>query len=91
VVTDTLPVNVEYVSGSANASGELVGDQLRWEFSLLDPGETRNLTFKVHPLRGNEIINQFYGVTCAEGVSAVGPPVITQIAHTRVYLPIIQR
>jgi uncharacterized repeat protein (TIGR01451 family) len=91
VVTDTLPVNVEYVSGSANASGELVGDQLHWEFSLLDPGETRNLTFKVRPLRGNEIINQFYGVTCAEGVSAVGPPVITQIAHTRVYLPIIQR
>jgi len=91
VVTDTLPVNVEYVPDSANASGELVGDQLRWEFSLLDPGETRNLTFKVRPLRGNEIINQFYGVTCAEGVSAVGPPLITQIAHTRVYLPIIQR
>jgi uncharacterized repeat protein (TIGR01451 family) len=93
VVTDTIPANTKYVLGSASASGELVGDYLEWRIPVLDPGEVRYLAFHVTVGGGNTVTNEKYGMTCAEGVSDSGPPLITQVVTNRkkAYLPLIFR
>jgi uncharacterized repeat protein (TIGR01451 family) len=93
VVTDTIPVNTEYVVDSASAGGQLVDGTLEWNLVVLEPGETQNLTFRVVVLGGKEIINQYYGVTCDEGVSARGAPVVTPVREnkTGTFIPVVYK
>ncbi|MEJ2352248.1 MAG: hypothetical protein P8Y03_20885 [Anaerolineales bacterium] len=93
VVTDTIPANTDYILGSASASGQLAGDHLEWRIPVLDPGEVRYRAFHVTVGGGNTVTNESYGVTCAEGVSDTGPPLITQVTTNRkkAYLPLILR
>jgi uncharacterized repeat protein (TIGR01451 family) len=87
LITDTIPTDTTYLSG-----GSLVGNQVHWELPVLEPVEKQTFTFKVKVEDGEEIVNDRYGVTCAEGVSASGMPVITTVTHPRpkgVYLPMI--
>ncbi|MDX1435620.1 MAG: hypothetical protein R3335_02335 [Anaerolineales bacterium] len=91
-VYDTLPSNVQYVSGSATAGGQLVGNQVRWSIPVLEPGKTRLLSFRVVPLTGLLIVNADYGVSSVEGVSASGEPVYTPIIPKGIiFLPFIVR
>jgi len=92
-VWDTVPDNTTYIADSASAGGKLVGDQVHWELQVLPPGETKLLIFRVEVLGGQQIINSDYDVTCAEGVRAVGQPVITDVSYqgSQIYLPIIYR
>lgn len=94
VITDTVPANTEYVPDSVTAGGKLVGDQVRWEALVLEPGESRTFAFRVTVGSGSEVVNEQYAVTCAEGVTAVGAPVVTRIAGgggNWIYLPLVLR
>jgi uncharacterized repeat protein (TIGR01451 family) len=94
VVSDTIPAHSTSLEGSATAGGKLVGNSLRWEFPLLQPGEKRTLGFRVVVNSGKEVVNQVYAVTCAEGVTGVGAPLITRVVVLgggRLYLPILYR
>ena len=93
VVTDLLPANTTYVEGSASGGGQLVGGEIVWNLPVLLATEHVYLTFRVTVLEGEEVVNAVYGVTCAEGVTAEGEPVITPVvtSATRIYLPVIQR
>ena len=90
VITDTIPVNTEYVQGSASGSGTLSGDEVRWEIPVLAPGASAEFTFRVVVHGGAQVINAWYHVSCAEGVSAWGKPLITPVTYTGglIYLPI---
>lgn len=50
-------------------------------------------TFQVTIGSGKEVVNDHYGVTCDQGVSATGVPVTTRIAggSGNVYLPLVLR
>jgi len=92
VITDVIPANTQYVMGSATANGQLIGDQVRWEIPVLKPGESRTVTFRVKVGSGSEVVNGRYAVMCAEGVTAVGAPVVTRLTRGNViYLPIVMR
>ncbi len=93
VITDVIPSNATYVPGSASGNGELVGNRVRWRLPLLEPGTTREFTFRVTAGEGREVVNADYGVTCAEGGGAVGEPVVTPLAITggKLYLPLVLR
>jgi uncharacterized repeat protein (TIGR01451 family) len=87
VITDAVPANTDYVTG-----GKLEGDQVKWETSVLEPGESRTFAFQVTVGSGPEVVNDRYAVRCAEGVVAVGAPVVTQITRGGgIYLPLILR
>ena len=91
VITDVVPANTDYVLGSATGGGQLVGDQVMWEFPVLGPGENRAFGFRVTVRGGDEVVNDRYAVRCGEGVTAVGAPVITDIARDEIYLPLVLR
>jgi uncharacterized repeat protein (TIGR01451 family) len=91
VVTDTIPVNTQYVAGGASDGGQFNGDQVIWQFLELAPGETRSLMFRVNVLGGTMLLNDRYGVLCEEGVSALGEPLYTRVAGWRVFLPVLTR
>jgi uncharacterized repeat protein (TIGR01451 family) len=93
VITDTVPADTEYVPGSATASGQLVGEQVRWEIPVLMAGDSRTVEFRVTVRGRRQVVNELYGVTCAEGVTAAGAPVTTRIAGGGgpVYLPLVLR
>lgn len=92
VVTDTLPHATQYVSGSASAGGQLVGNELRWLLPVLQPGESAVVTFRVTVNADWEVVNEHYGVTCAEGVEALGLPVVTPVdGRGTIYLPVAFR
>jgi uncharacterized repeat protein (TIGR01451 family) len=92
VVTDIIPDNTQYVVGSSSDGGMLTGNQIWWEYLLLGPGEEYSFMFRVKVGNGREVINSQYQVTCAEGVTAVGDPVVTRINQPKgVFLPIIYR
>jgi uncharacterized repeat protein (TIGR01451 family) len=90
VVTDTIPVNTSYVFGTASSGGLVEDGVVTWNLPVLNPGETLILTFQVTVQGGNEIINDRYAVRCAEGVIAIGEPVVTPVKYPiqRVILPI---
>jgi uncharacterized repeat protein (TIGR01451 family) len=92
-VWDALPDNTEYVTLSANAGGKLVSDQAFWELPVLLPGQKQILTFQVTVKEGKQVINSDYGVTCAEGVTALGKPLTTDVTQrlSTVYLPLLFR
>jgi len=91
VVTDTVPVNTQYVVGSATAGGQLVGGQIQWSLPVLEPGQTVSLSFRVVVLEGEFVVNSDYVVTCSEGVSAKGDPVTTPIItpFSRIFMPTV--
>jgi uncharacterized repeat protein (TIGR01451 family) len=78
-ITDTVPANTGYVFGSASSGGLLVGDTVEWTLPVLNPGESLTVTFMVTAQGGKEIVNEKYVVRCAEGVVAVGEPVVTRV------------
>ncbi len=92
-ITDPLPSNVTYVPGSASNGGALEAGSLNWDLLLLKSGESRQLTFRVTVGKGKEVVNQDYTVTCAEGASATGAPVVTPIlgGNKGIFLPLIMR
>jgi uncharacterized repeat protein (TIGR01451 family) len=93
VIADKIPVNTQYVNGSASGSGQLYGDEVQWEIPVLASGEQVELTFRVVVLGGQEIINSLYHVSCAEGVSDWGEPVVTPVTYLlyKIYLPVHRR
>jgi len=80
-ITDTIPANT--VFASADSGGSLVGDRVQWTGKTVNAGGSLTVTFVVtvsSPLpEGSTITNADYGVTCAEGVSAVGSPMSTTV------------
>jgi uncharacterized repeat protein (TIGR01451 family) len=90
-ITDTLPLGTAYVPGSG---GKLVDGAIRWTASTLEPAESREFGFAVTVTEesGMEVVNERYGVTCDEGVTALGEPLITKIGGAdggRIYLPLV--
>jgi uncharacterized repeat protein (TIGR01451 family) len=93
VITDTIPVDTQYVPDSATGNGQLVDDQVRWTIPVLEAGTSRTFGFQVTVLRGKQVVNDRYGVRCAEGVSDLGEPVVTVVTSRGgdVYMPLILR
>jgi uncharacterized repeat protein (TIGR01451 family) len=89
VVTDTIPAGTTYVPDSANAGGQLAGDQVRWEFPVLASGENRTFVFRVTIGGMGKVVNNDYAVRSAEGESARGLPVIIRAQSGGVYLPLL--
>lgn len=93
VVTDAIPANTSFIPGSASSGGMLVDNVVEWNLPVLNPGDSMTLTFQVKVLGGSKISNASYAVSCDEGVSAFGEPVITQVSNSmrRVLLPITMK
>ncbi len=93
VITDTVPANTTYLTDSATGGGELKGDRVRWEkVPSLAPGESRTFGFSVIVEGGTQVINDEYGVRCAEGILTMGAPVVTQVTGGGgIYLPVVMR
>jgi uncharacterized repeat protein (TIGR01451 family) len=93
VVTDVVPTGTVYVPDSASGNGQLVAGEVRWQTPLLAPGESRTYSFRVLVGIQDAVINQQYGVRAAEGVVALGDPVITpvDIRQWNVYLPEVRK
>jgi uncharacterized repeat protein (TIGR01451 family) len=95
VITDTLPGNVTYVPDSASDSGGFAGGQVRWSLPRLGAMSQKTLQFDVLvDGAGDRVRNAAYGVRTAEGVVALGQPVITPIEGGQflgVYLPLVMR
>lgn len=91
IIEDPLPQNTTYVIDSANSVGQIVGDKVQWQWPVLDQNESKTFTFRVTVDGGDEIVNENYSVSSAEGVSASGPPVVTEVIKDfqGQYLPII--
>jgi len=93
VITDIVPVDTEYVEGSATGGGQLVGGQVQWGLSVLTPGESQTLSFRVTVLGGERIVNDDYAVRSAEGAVGIGAPVVTMVVRTSylIYLPLVAK
>jgi len=92
IITDTLPQDTEYIPGSGGAL--MSGEYLRWMIATLEPGKEREFAFAVTVTQQSrlEVVNDRYGVTCDEGVTALGDPVITKISGAgQIYLPLVLR
>jgi uncharacterized repeat protein (TIGR01451 family) len=95
VITDTVPANTEIVTGSITAGGQFdaASGQVQWTSDFLASERSRVFEFDVTVESGSEVINAWYGVRCAEGVTAQGRPVVTRITTgtRRIYLPLVMR
>lgn len=95
VITDTIPANTTLLTDTISGSGQWIKAEnlVRWDVTALQIGASRSFQFSVSATQGGEVVNEAYGVTCAEGVSAVGPAVITQVGAGRryIYLPLVVR
>ncbi len=88
VVTDVLPTNVEFAG--ATGDGKLFNDTLRWEWTLQESGEKVEVSYQVTVVQGMEVVNERYGVRSAEGVGALGPPVVTKVGRGGIiFLPLV--
>ncbi len=90
-ISDVLPSNVVYVPDSASGGGWLDGDTMRWEWPVLASGGEIAARFQVTVGQGTQVINERYGVSSAQGISAAGKPVVTPIRGWQVYLPLTLR
>jgi len=95
-ITDTTPANTTFAW--ADWGGRLVGHQVQWTGETVNAGGSLTVTFVVtvsSPLPNGTLTNADYGVTCVEGVGAVGSPVTTTVSPgpgpERVYLPLVMR
>jgi len=98
-ITDTIPTDTAFAW--ADSGGTLLGDGVQWTGKVVNAGGSLTATFVVTVASslpgGIDIINADYGLTCAEGVSAVGIPVTTTvlpgpvIGDWRIYLPLVLR
>lgn len=91
VVVDSLPANTSFVPYSASGNGQLVGDQVIWSLPVLPSGEERVLSFRVNVGAYREVVNAGYRVSCSEGVTVYGEPVVTRVKAGNIFLPIISR
>jgi uncharacterized repeat protein (TIGR01451 family) len=92
VIVDTIPRNSAFIPYSANGNGQLSANQLRWDFPVLDTGESREFTFRVSVRGFKDITNENYSVTCAEGIEAIGEALVTKIAGVaKLFLPFTRR
>ncbi|MGE5223792.1 MAG: hypothetical protein ACM3PY_15245 [Omnitrophica WOR_2 bacterium] len=91
VVHDPLPANTQYVSNSATAGGRLENGQVIWDIPVMESGGERTLQFRVKVTGGMRIENANYVATCAEGVTAKGLPVISEVQRYSIFLPKINR
>ncbi len=91
VITDAIPANTQYVTGSATAGGQLVGGQIRWQIPVLKPAESRTFAFRVTVKEGKEVVNEGYTIRSAEGVISIGPRVVTPITGGTLYLPVVSK
>ncbi len=89
VISDVIPANTQYVTGSATANGQLVGGQIRWETLVLKSSESRIFAFRVKVNSGREVVNELYGVTSAEGVTGAGTRLVTRVTGGEIFLPIV--
>jgi uncharacterized repeat protein (TIGR01451 family) len=90
VITDTVPDGTSFVPDSASGNGQFDGQQVRWTFPVLGKGEERLLIFRVYVSSLDDIVNSDYSVSCAEGVTAFGDPVSTNIQGVvKIRLPLI--
>jgi uncharacterized repeat protein (TIGR01451 family) len=95
IVTDTVPANTTVITDGITAGGEFdeLSGQVWWEIDFLEPGKSRTLEFWVTVDSGTEVRNALYAVRCAEGVVAVGKPVVTRVTEVAydIYLPLVMR
>jgi uncharacterized repeat protein (TIGR01451 family) len=91
VITDVLPAGTQYVSGTATAGGQLVGNQIRWTFPVLAQNDGIEVSFRVQVGGFGNVVNSQYAVASAEGIIAFGPPVTTTVTFYRLYLPLVRR
>jgi uncharacterized repeat protein (TIGR01451 family) len=92
VISDVIPANTEYVPGSASANGQLVGNQVVWNFPVLQAQDDLEVSFRVTVNSGPNVVNAEYGVSSAEGATAVGVPLITPVAGGgQLFLPLVRR
>jgi uncharacterized repeat protein (TIGR01451 family) len=96
VITDTVPHNTEIITDSITANGKYnpANRQIRWTSGLLAPEKSRAFEFHVTVKGGSKVVNRWYGVRCAEGVAAMGRPVVTEIpggVDWLIYLPLVMR
>jgi hypothetical protein len=95
IITDSIPYNTSF--SSADSGGNLVGNEVRWTGKTISAGGSITVRFVVtvsNLLPGGTIItNDDYGVTCTEGVSAIGSPITTtvQVEEWQIYLPLVLR
>ena len=89
VITDVIPANTSYVPGSASAAGQLIGNRVRWDIPVIELGASDTFEFRVKVNSGKVITNADYAVQSAEGVSAKGALLITQVTGHKVYLPLV--
>jgi chitinase len=87
VITDTLPSGASYVA--ASDSGSLNGNTVSWTVPTLEAGQALTRTLTVTATAA--ITNDDYGVTCAEGFSAMGIVSVTTEAVYKVYVPLVMR
>ncbi len=90
-ITDTVPAGTTYVLGSASSGGHLESNVVSWIFPVLNHGDTLPLAFQVEVNGRDQVVNADYAVSCAEGVSARGEPVITRVRTLfhYMFLPVI--
>ncbi len=80
VVTDTVPGNVTYLSGGTYFSPT---NNVSWTWPMLASYEKAVFTYSVYVGNlpgGTAIVNDHYGVSCAEGVTAPGRPLTSTVA-----------
>ncbi|MEE9615772.1 MAG: right-handed parallel beta-helix repeat-containing protein, partial [Anaerolineae bacterium] len=82
-ISDTVPADTAYQSCSGGDGCGESGGVVTWTVAALPGGGQGPVTFTVlvgsDVVSGTSIINQTYGVTCIQGVSATGTPVSTAV------------
>lgn len=92
VITDVIPASTTYVTGSATANGQLLSGTVRWNLSVLETTSSFSFKFRVKVNTILPIVNSQYAVRSAEGASATGVPVVTQVlVRNRRYLPLVRK
>src|SRR5262249_59919696 len=80
VITEVTRAKPEYGAGSATANGQLVGNQIQWSIPVLKSGDSFILEFRVKVSAPYPVVNSSYAVSCAEGVTTIGPPITTTVS-----------
>ena len=92
-ITDTLPSGTSLLS--ATDSGLEFGGVVTWNLLPLAAGDTVSVGLVVSPtvpiVEGAVLRNEFYGVTAAGDVQAVGQPVVTIVNGWQTFAPIVIR